>query len=715
MSLQKNGFPEDAALKEFTHGRHRVGATWRFIFQVSTVISIIALLTLLYNIGIGVAGYVVVQNKINPSTLLLQVEKNRLLDAAEVVASEKDEDLVKGVASDPNGIGFFGYAYYKANLTKLNALTIDGIAATSENVANKQYPLARPLFIYTTDKILQDKPHVATFTNYYLTYVNEMVEQVGYFPLDEATFMANTPKWFAATGTTGTTLPVVIPAEVEANSAIHVVGSSTVYPLSRQLAIQFRKDGYAGDLKLDNIGSGAGFKAFCKRNGPEIVNASRPINRTEIDACNKAQVGQLIEFPVASDGLVVVVNPKNQFLKNVTLAELRQIFTTAQTWSEVNPAWPNEPIVHYIPGNVSGTLDFFAETVFKRELKDLPAETLVAILEQNLSSGLIKRLNSEQPLTKRTQAELYELVTTRVLEPRIVKSWNLVQSLFNQAEINAFVPTIPNGELQWHTWFTWNFLTSPQSSVPELAGVRTALFGSILIILITISLALPFGIGAAIYLEEYATNTSNPMLLRINTVIQTNINNLAGVPSIIYGMLGLSIFVRFLEPLTSGTMFGLADPTTSNGRTIMSAALTLALLVLPLIIINAQEAIRAVPNSLRQAGMGLGATKWQTIWHHVIPAAIPGILTGNILAIARALGETAPLVVIGASTFITVDPNSPFSKFTTLPIQIYQWTARPEDEFRNIAAAAIVVLMVLLLTLNASAILLRNRFSRRAS
>jgi phosphate transport system permease protein len=160
-------------------------------------------------------------------------------------------------------------------------------------------------------------------------------------------------------------------------------------------------------------------------------------------------------------------------------------------------------------------------------------------------------------------------------------------------------------------------------------------------------------------------------------------------------------------------LFGLVDPTTANGRTILSAGLTLGLLILPLIIINAQEAIKAVPNSLRQAGMGLGATKWQTIWAHVLPNAMPGILTGTILAVSRAIGETAPLVVVGASTFITVDPTSPFSKFTTLPIQIYQWTARPQDEFRNIAAAAILVLLVLLLTLNATAVLLRNRFSKR--
>jgi phosphate transport system permease protein len=169
-----------------------------------------------------------------------------------------------------------------------------------------------------------------------------------------------------------------------------------------------------------------------------------------------------------------------------------------------------------------------------------------------------------------------------------------------------------------------------------------------------------------------------------------------------------------MEPLTSGSLFGMVDPTTANGRTILSAGLTLGLLILPLIIINAREAVRAVPRSLREASFGLGATKWQTIWHHVLPSAMPGVLTGTILAISRAIGETAPLVVVGASTFITVDPGGPFSKFTTLPIQIYQWTARPQDEFRNIAAAAIIVLLILLLSLNAAAVFLRNRFSRRA-
>ncbi|MCB0196998.1 MAG: phosphate ABC transporter permease PstA [Anaerolineae bacterium] len=411
----------------------------------------------------------------------------------------------------------------------------------------------------------------------------------------------------------------------------------------------------------------------------------------------------------------MVVSSENTFLDNVTQDELLQIFTDAETWSEVNADWPNEPIERFIPGADSGTLDFFAETVFARELEELTEAELIEILEANLSAGLLRRYDAEAPLAERTQADLVDLTLERVVEQRVVRSWKMTESLLNQDEIYEIAAGIAQSEVQWRSWLTPAFLITPQSSTPELAGIRTAFFGTLWVIFITILVALPIGVGAAIYLEEYAIMVSNPTLKRINSIIQTNINNLAGVPSIIYGILGLAIFVRALEPITSGTLFGAADPTTANGRTIVSASLTLALLILPLIIINAQEAIRAVPNSLRQAGMGLGATRWQTIWSHVLPNAIPGILTGNILAMSRAIGETAPLVVIGASTFITVDPTGPFAKFTVLPIQIYQWTARPQDEFRNIAAAAIIVLLILLLTLNASAVLMRNRFSRRLS
>ncbi len=341
-------------------------------------------------------------------------------------------------------------------------------------------------------------------------------------------------------------------------------------------------------------------------------------------------------------------------------------------------------------------------------LEQLHQVDLTYILQQNVSAGYFRNLENELPFEQRTREEIYDLVIERVVEPEAASTWSLFDSLFHKSEIQAEVAEkYPNADLHFTSWINGSFLLSPQSANPERAGVRTAVLGSLWVIAITLLFAFPMGVGAAIYLEEYAGD------LWFNRLIQTNINNLAGVPSIIYGILGLAIFVRGLEPVTSGAFLGTVDPTSANGRTILSAGLTLGLLILPLIIINAQEAIRAVPNSLRQASFGLGATKWQTIWHHVLPNSIPGILTGTILAISRALGETAPLVVVGASTFITFDPTSPFSKFTALPIQIYQWTSRPQDEFRNIAAAAIIVLLMILLSLNAVAVVLRNKYSKQ--
>lgn len=345
-------------------------------------------------------------------------------------------------------------------------------------------------------------------------------------------------------------------------------------------------------------------------------------------------------------------------------------------------------------------------TVSDRPVETLSQAELIGILQDKLSRGAFNKLQSEGPLEQRAYDEVLVLVYERVLQRRVVATWSLTESLTQQTAIaNTFAADYPNGRLEFRSWLSGAFLTQPMSSRAEYAGVRTALLGSFLLILVTILIALPIGIGAAIYLQEYADHR-----LWVNRVIETNIYNLAGVPSIVYGILGLAVFVRTLGDLTSGAIFGVTD---SNGRTILSGALTMALLILPVIIVNAQEAIKAVPDSLRQAAYGVGATQWQTIWSHVLPNALPGILTGSILAVSRAVGETAPLIVIGASTFITVDPEGMFSKFTVLPIQIYNWTSRPQPEFRNIAAAAIVVLLSLLLTLNAAAILLRNRFSRR--
>ena len=378
-------------------------------------------------------------------------------------------------------------------------------------------------------------------------------------------------------------------------------------------------------------------------------------------------------------------------------------------------------------------------------LEDLNKEQLVEVLAGTVSSGVGRRLEREQRFFEdrlvfetqeawvelcasddapsgcgggvRSKSDVLGLVEERVIQPDIVSVAGLTNSIldpdgFKDSVETAFADnpsrfgdyTYDQVRYQWRAWFSWKFVTSPASDRPEIAGVRTAVLGSIWLVIITVLFAVPVGVGAAIYLEEFAKPT------RINDLIQTNINNLAGVPSIIYGMLGLAILVRVLEPFTSGSLFGEGAP---NGRTIMSAGLTLGLLTLPVVIISSQEAIRAVPNSLRQAGMGLGATKWQTVRSQVLPVAIPGILTGTILAVARAIGETAPLILVGAASFITVSPSGPFSQFTALPIQIFQWTSFPQEEWRHLAAAASLVLLVLLLTLNAAAVIMRNRYSRR--
>ncbi len=235
------------------------------------------------------------------------------------------------------------------------------------------------------------------------------------------------------------------------------------------------------------------------------------------------------------------------------------------------------------------------------------------------------------------------------------------------------------------------FLTSFASRFPERAGVKAALAGSVWLLGLTALTAFPVSVAAAIYLEEYASRTW------VTRLIQLNIANLAGVPSIVYGILGLTVFVRTL---------GL-------GRSILSGALTLTVLILPVIIIASREAIRAVPSSIKEAAYGLGATRWQVVSTQVLPMALPGILTGTILALSRAVGETAPLILVGAVGFIAFTPKGLGDPFTVLPLQIYNWISRPQVEFHALAAAGILVLLALLLTMNAAAIVLRNRYQTR--
>jgi phosphate transport system permease protein len=240
---------------------------------------------------------------------------------------------------------------------------------------------------------------------------------------------------------------------------------------------------------------------------------------------------------------------------------------------------------------------------------------------------------------------------------------------------------------------TWDFLTSFGSISAEKSGAQAAIWGTVAIMIVCAVFIVPVGVATAIYLEEYADNTR-----WWNRLIEVNVQNLAAVPSIVYGILGLAFIVR--GPL-------------DLGRVVLAGALTLGLLVLPVVIIAGREAIRAVPPSIREGSLALGATQWQTIWKQVLPAAVPGIATGVILALSRAIGETAPLIVVGAATFVAFNPDGLDSAFTALPIQIFNWISQPQTEFKLKAAAAIMVLLAILLIMNSAAIYLRNRFEKK--
>ncbi len=244
--------------------------------------------------------------------------------------------------------------------------------------------------------------------------------------------------------------------------------------------------------------------------------------------------------------------------------------------------------------------------------------------------------------------------------------------------------------VQGGQWLDWAFLTRFPSRIPENAGIKSAIVGSLWMILLTAAISVPIGVASALYLEEYAPRG---WLLKI---IQININNLAGIPSVVYGILGLTLFVRFF----------------ALGRSLLAGALTMALLILPIIVISAQEALRAIPEGIRESAFALGATRRQVVWSHLLPMSAPSIMTGVILALSRAIGETAPLIMIGALTFIAFLPTSALDPFTVLPIQIFNWTARPQADFQGLAAAGIIILMVVLFLMNLSAILLRNYFEK---
>jgi phosphate transport system permease protein len=246
--------------------------------------------------------------------------------------------------------------------------------------------------------------------------------------------------------------------------------------------------------------------------------------------------------------------------------------------------------------------------------------------------------------------------------------------------------------IQGLPWVNWNFVTSFPSRHPEEAGILSALMGTIWLMALTALFTIPVGVGAAVYLEEYAPKNW------LTRIIEVNISNLAGVPSIVYGLLGLTLFVGWM----------------ALGRSLLAGALTLGLLVLPIVILASREAVKAVPRAYREAAYALGATKWQVTKLIVLPSALPGILTGTILAMSRAIGEAAPVLAISALAYMTFIPSDPLDRFTVLPIQIFNWVTRPQEDFRNLAAAGIIILLIILLLMNALAIYLRNHYQTKS-
>ncbi len=726
MENPENLYPVDEELQKFIDYRKRSGTIWRGVFLMSLFVAILVLIVLMLNIINDAFGLVALENEVDPHSLVTGYQENTMVSMPNTFASTNHAALAAVIQQNETGIGFVGHAHYQTNADDLRLIAVDGQFPTAETVADGSYPFARPLYIYTALDTLQSEPAVAGYFRFYLENANNSGGELGYFLADE-TLMADQINLID-------TLAGGPQALDSLGGNLALSGSSSLYPLSRQMLLDFRQAGFGGDISIEQIGSEAGIEAFC-RGDIQVLNASRPMTVAEAATCQRNRVNP-VEIAVGLDALAIVSHPSLDFLESVSLKEMGQIFAAMNYWDEIDPSYPVEPIVRAVPGEGSGSLELLSGSMFSTiGLENLSGAAYAEIIRENLGRGRGRALERDQrflaegfifdsqtafngacasaePPTgcaqpARDRDNLLDLIEQEIIVPQIQQTWPLYDSIFNRQAIVAEASRkYPDAIVEFKSWLNPDFLVNPQSSEAELAGVRTAIWGTVMVVATTFLFSFPVGVGAAIYLEEYADSTK-----WYNKIIQTNISNLAGVPSIIYGMLGLTVFVRLLLPLTSGEMFGrVAEGTDPSGRTVISAGLTLGLLILPIIIINAQEALRAVPNSMRRAGMGLGATKWQTTWSHVLPAALPGILTGTILAMSRAVGETAPLIVVGASTVIRTDPTF-FSRFTVLPIQIFQWTSRPQPEFQNLAAAAIIVLLLILLTLNASAVILRNRYS----
>lgn len=339
---------------------------------------------------------------------------------------------------------------------------------------------------------------------------------------------------------------------------------------------------------------------------------------------------------------------------------------------------------------------------------ELTVADRVALLEAEASPGVLRRLESEEPLGDRTSDELDALLDQFVFQSTVVQTWSIVDSVFRRDEIEAIAAQVPGAELRMHSWVNPSFLVRPLNRRPLQTGIRTALLGSLWIVALSMAIAFPVGVATAVFLTEYATAGWFTRFVRVN------VETMASVPSIIYGILGLALFVRTLGSVTSGAFLGTGDGSAA-GRTILSAGLTLAILVLPAIIINVRDILENVPPGYREACYSVGARRSTVVMRRILPSVGGQLVTVLLLGISRVIGETAPLLVIGAAAFITVDPSGIFSRFTSLPTQIFFWTSGLTGANRNLAAAAIVVLIVLSIGLNVVFVLIKRRLENRAA
>ncbi len=363
-----NNYPEGAQLQQFLKRRRQKGILWRSLFLLATTLGVLVLMVLLLTIINDSFGYVAIQYKIEPETLLLQHHKNRVLEAPLTETSEDDDYLATRIGAQEHAVGFFSMAYYQAHADALRPLSIDGIAPTADAIASGEYLLSRPLFLVTTVEALQQRGPTAFFTGYYLDQVNQLVEALGYVRAPDQALRQSMEDWQRSTGLTPDTVRENL--QLRPSDSLTMVGSSTLMPLTQAMVKRLRQDGVSLPISVTDGGTATGLQALCE-GAADIALASRPLQWEELQSCQRNHLTP-IAFRIATDGIVVVVNQNNGWVDDLTKAEVQLLFTDARHWSDVRPTWPSQPVSRWVPGPDSGTLDVFVTRVFGDDLQAQP-------------------------------------------------------------------------------------------------------------------------------------------------------------------------------------------------------------------------------------------------------------------------------------------------------------------------------------------------------